>query len=169
MSQHLPEPRRPGDFWTRLSADPRVSPNVRASDADRDVAADVINRAYAEGRLDSSEHADRLDSALRARQLGELVPLLDDIAPVAGAVASGRPGTPARSRRIREGSLRSWLALAVLFNAIWLATWLFSGSGPYYYWPIWPMLGTGIPVLMAWAFGGRRRPGPEIEGRSPGR
>ena len=36
-----------------------------------------------------------------------------------------------------------WLALALLFNVIWLFS---SGPGSYY-WPVWPMLGTGMPVI----------------------
>jgi hypothetical protein len=52
---------------------------LRASDADRDTAAEVINNALAEGRLTAEEHSDRLDAIYAAKTHAELVPLLDDL------------------------------------------------------------------------------------------
>lgn len=149
-----PLPVPTGDPWSRFSADPRTESAVRASDADRDIAATALNGAFGDGRLDAAEHADRLSAALSARQLGELVPLLSDvvIAPAARPVVPG-----ARNRRVQEGAIRTWLGLAVLFNVIWVATWLFAGQPPFYYWPIWPMIGTAVPMVIVWlAAGGRR-------------
>jgi hypothetical protein len=75
---------------------------LRASDADRDTAASVINDAMAEGRLTAEEHADRLDLIYAARTHGDLVPLLADLpaagtarAPAAGQPAQLAPGGPA--------------------------------------------------------------------------
>ena len=47
---------------------------LRASDADRDRAAAVINNALAEGRLTAEEHSERLDAIYAAKTHGELVP-----------------------------------------------------------------------------------------------
>ena len=55
------------------------SPRLRASDADRDRAASVLNGAMAEGRLTVDEHADRLDALYAAKTHAEIVPLLDDL------------------------------------------------------------------------------------------
>jgi Domain of unknown function (DUF1707)/Cell wall-active antibiotics response 4TMS YvqF len=52
---------------------------LRASDADRDTAAAVINNALAEGRLTAEEHSERLDAIYAAKTHAELVPLLDDL------------------------------------------------------------------------------------------
>jgi hypothetical protein len=52
---------------------------LRASDADRDAAAAVINNALAEGRLSPEEHSERLDAIYAAKTHAELVPLLDDL------------------------------------------------------------------------------------------
>jgi len=52
---------------------------LRASDADRDTAAAVINNAMAEGRLTPEEHSDRLDAIYSAKTHAELVPLLADL------------------------------------------------------------------------------------------
>lgn len=63
---------------------------LRASDADRDRAAGVINNALAEGRLTAEEHADRLDAIYSAKTHGELVPVLDDL-PAAGTAPAPFP------------------------------------------------------------------------------
>jgi Domain of unknown function (DUF1707)/Cell wall-active antibiotics response 4TMS YvqF len=52
---------------------------LRASDADRDRAASVLNEALAEGRLTAQEHSERLDSIYAAKTHAELVPLLEDL------------------------------------------------------------------------------------------
>jgi hypothetical protein len=52
---------------------------LRASDADRDRAASVLNEALAEGRLTAEEHSERLDSIYAAKTQADLVPLLDDL------------------------------------------------------------------------------------------
>lgn len=153
-------PEKP--LWERFSADPRVQSAFRASDADRDLAADVVNTAFQEGRLDAVEHGDRLAAVLQAKTLGEFVPMLSDI------VVSGRPPKPPRAAgpvsRTRRVAVRSWVMGAVLFNVIWLATWVLSASAPYYYWPLWPMIGTAIPVVMA-MLATDRGDGPDADDR----
>jgi hypothetical protein len=52
---------------------------LRASDADRDRAASVLNEALADGRLAADEHAERLDTVYAAKTHAELVPVLDDL------------------------------------------------------------------------------------------
>jgi hypothetical protein len=52
---------------------------LRASDADRDRAATVLNEALAEGRLTAEEHSERLDSIYAAKTQADLVPLFDDL------------------------------------------------------------------------------------------
>lgn len=58
-----------------------INPNsrLRASDADRDRAASVLNDALADGRLTADEHAERLDTVYAAKTHAELVPVLDDL------------------------------------------------------------------------------------------
>jgi hypothetical protein len=43
----------------------------------------------------------------------------------------------------------------VLVSAICVAIWLMSGAG--YFWPMWVMLGTGIPALASLTSGSSRR------------
>ena len=67
------------------------NPRLRASDADRDRAASVLNGAMAEGRLTVDEHADRLDALYAAKTHAEIVPLLDDLP---GRTADASPAKP---------------------------------------------------------------------------
>lgn len=70
---------------------------LRASDADRDSAAAVINNALAEGRLTADEHAERLDAIYAAKTHAELVPLLADLPGHDGALPEPAPAaTPAQ-------------------------------------------------------------------------
>ncbi len=165
MSVSLPQPAGPSEFWSRFSADPRTSGLTRASDADRDLAAQAINQAFTEGRLDVAEHSDRLERALAAKRLDALVPLVSDLLPARPSF-SGTPlaatgaAAPAHPAGKSSMTVRAWLALAVLFNVIWAFT-VFSAGHFIYYWPMWPMLGTAIPLLIAWIFGWT---GPDADG-----
>jgi Domain of unknown function (DUF1707)/Cell wall-active antibiotics response 4TMS YvqF len=70
--------------------DPQAfNPNsrLRASDADRDRAAAVLNDALAEGRLTPQEHSERLDSTYAAKTHADLAPLIEDLPARAGALA----------------------------------------------------------------------------------
>ncbi len=53
--------------------------------------------------------------------------------------------------------LRGWVGLAVLLNAIWLITVVSTGHF-LYYWPVWPMLATGVAAFMALGFAGSGSP-----------
>jgi hypothetical protein len=70
-------------------------PAARASDAERDHTAGLLNAAFAEGRLTAAEHAQRLDAAYAARtqpQLRQLVADLPGSAPAPGPAPGFRIG-----------------------------------------------------------------------------
>ena len=52
---------------------------MRASDADRDAAAGVLNAAFAEGRLTAGEHGQRVEAAYAARTWQQLHRLTADL------------------------------------------------------------------------------------------
>ncbi|MFE7453931.1 DUF1707 domain-containing protein, partial [Streptomyces griseus] len=54
------------------------SPDMRASDAERERIAEMLREAVAEGRLDMDEFDQRLETAYKARTHGELEPLVQD-------------------------------------------------------------------------------------------
>jgi len=64
---------------------PIAGGNLRASDTDRDKVATVLSTAYAEGRITREEHDERLDAVMRARTFDDLVPITNDLVPLAPA------------------------------------------------------------------------------------
>jgi len=67
---------------------------MRASDADREAAASLLNEAFAEGRLTADEHDQRLGAAYAARSWQQLQQLTADLPGVSGAATE--PMAPAR-------------------------------------------------------------------------
>lgn len=118
---------------------------LRASDADREHAAERLRSATVEGRLGPDELEARVEAALSARTYGELERLTADL-------PAPRPAPERRSRRGRirlDGDRMAFLGAAVLMVAIWAL----AGAG--YFWPAWPILGWGL-----FAFGPGRAMGP---------
>lgn len=72
-----------------LITDGGDSPEVRASDQERDAVLQRVQRAFAEGRLDDTEFDERMRAALAARTHGELDVLLKDLPALSGAGLSG--------------------------------------------------------------------------------
>jgi hypothetical protein len=74
-------------------------PQLRASDADRERAASVLNDALAEGRLTAEEHSERLDSIYAARTQAELVSLIQDLPAPGDALMRVPGGAPVPAAR----------------------------------------------------------------------
>jgi Domain of unknown function (DUF1707)/Cell wall-active antibiotics response 4TMS YvqF len=68
----------PQNFSSARQPDP-ANLALRASDQDRDHVAQLLNQAFAEGRLTPDEHTERLESVYTAKTLGELRPLVSDL------------------------------------------------------------------------------------------
>ncbi|MDX3059858.1 DUF1707 domain-containing protein [Streptomyces sp. NE06-03E] len=81
------------------------SPDMRASDAERERVAETLREAVAEGRLEMDEFEQRLDATFKARTHGELVPLVRDL-PAPGGVVQPVTGAVAQ----RKGSSAGWAA-----------------------------------------------------------
>jgi hypothetical protein len=133
-------------------------PEMRIGDDERNRVLDDLRVHFAAGRLNLTEFEDRAAATLQATTVGDLVPLLSDLPDLRAPrrPASGPPvrlpnhPQPARGQHPSHDDrfshvVRTWLSLAILFNVIWLLT---GGLGDYY-WPVWPMFGTGIPVLFS--------------------
>lgn len=149
MSDHLPQRPTKDEGWEGFSADPRRSVNAtfRASDHDRAHAADLLAEAFSAGRLDHDEYDDRLTTAMNAKQVGEFLPLLIDVhLPSSGASDTRRPARSSQGKQVLRATINTWLIVAIITNVVWLVTSISAGF--YYYWPIWPMIGVGIPVLI---------------------
>jgi uncharacterized protein DUF1707 len=82
MSDTPPEPSDVG---------PIAGGNLRASDADREKVANVLNAAYAEGRLSREEHDQRLSELMAARTFDDLVPITRDLVVARPGAAAQQP------------------------------------------------------------------------------
>jgi DUF1707 SHOCT-like domain len=102
----LPLPVFPGPDWGAV-----FGADVRASNADRDLAADILCAAVADGRLTLDELDDRLEDVLSARTLREVAALISDLP----ARPSGRLAPPAETRP-RPPALTRWSLLQSLLT-----------------------------------------------------
>ncbi|MCX5410379.1 DUF1707 domain-containing protein [Streptomyces sp. NBC_00059] len=83
---------------------------IRASDADRDRIADILRDAMAEGRLTAEEHAERVDLVYRAKTVGELEPLVQDL-PVQGGAAQQPAAHPMSGADVPAGPAENLVAV----------------------------------------------------------
>ncbi len=75
--------------------------HIRASDADRDRLADRLREALAQGRLDQMEYEERIDSVYRAKTVGELAPITDDLPEDADTHHTEAPGLQVATKEAR--------------------------------------------------------------------
>jgi len=144
-----------------------MSPEMRASDEDRDRTITLIREAYTEGRLTNDEFQQRMEQAQHSRTYGELAALTTDlpVVPVAPPVpAVPAPATDVAKVQREKADLRkawgAWLGVSVLVNVIWGITWITNPGSPPYYWPIWVMGPWGAAMAFSWL---THRGGPSTE------
>jgi hypothetical protein len=96
------------------------NPAHRASDAEREVAADRLRLAAAEGRLDPDELDERVGQVYASRTHGELATLMEDLPE---PTSPSPPPVPAwkRSPKVRS-RLAGFITANLVCNAVWLAT-----------------------------------------------
>ena len=111
----------PDNSWVDPQGFNEIS-RLRASDADRDAAATVINNALAEGRLTAEEHSDRLDAIYAAKTHADLVPLLDDLPQPRGAMQVRRT-QPGRAVDLPVNSRRGGRIIAIFSGASRKGAW----------------------------------------------
>jgi len=149
------------DVWSSFTRDPRLSEHavLRASDADREVVHHVLTESYADGRLDREEFDARATDVTSARTLGELPPIVEGLVPLRdlpelGVAGSGlMTDTQLYERAVatwqgdRREALWGFLAASLICWTIWLVgSWGPDGFDPYFPWPLFVMLGTGLNV-----------------------
>ncbi|MDO5735863.1 MAG: DUF1707 domain-containing protein [Propionibacteriaceae bacterium] len=66
--------------------------HLRCSDSDRELVADVLSRAFSEGRITFDEHDERLNRAYAARTFAELDAITSDLIPQSEAPPRSLPG-----------------------------------------------------------------------------
>jgi Domain of unknown function (DUF1707) len=115
----------------------RTEPALRASDTERESAANRLRDHAAAGRLDVAELEQRLGAAYSATTRGELAALLADLP---GAAPARRPAVAHHDHGLHEWS--GFLRVNVLLVAIWAL----SGAG--YFWPAWVLVFWGLALVM---------------------
>jgi hypothetical protein len=103
-----------------MNTQPSWDQHLRLSDAERDQAAAALGEHYAQGRLTTEEHSERLDRIWAARTRGELPPVFRDLpgaAPPRPRVVAGAP-----ARRRRRGVPTPLLVLLVVLVAFTVLT-----------------------------------------------
>ncbi|HEV7213659.1 MAG TPA: DUF1707 domain-containing protein [Chloroflexota bacterium] len=119
--------------------------DLRASDADRQVAVADLQRHYADGRLTTEELRERVGLAMAARTYSDLEELQRDlpramsVPETASAVACCPSPTEAQWRR----GFRRHAAFYLLVICGLIIVWLLTTPGGYF-WPVWPMFGWGM-------------------------
>ena len=79
--------------------------SIRLSDAEREAAAADLGEHFAQGRLTSDEHAERLGQVWAAKTRGEIAPIFRDLPSPYAGVASPTPAA-ARDDRYWNAGLR---------------------------------------------------------------
>jgi drug/metabolite transporter (DMT)-like permease len=87
---------------------------VRASDADRDRAAEVLKSGFAEGRLSKDAHDEHLGLVYSARTLGDLATVTAQL-PGGGTALYPRRGGRPRTNQLAQAALACGLAV-ILFG-----------------------------------------------------
>jgi hypothetical protein len=131
---------------------------MRASDDEREQAADALRVHYAAGRLTAEELAERLDRALAARTMAELGQLTEDL-PSLPASRAARGGELAT----RRAELRSRLAQHAggAFTPFVICTLVWAATGAGYFWPVWVLIFPLVFILRnVWRLYG---PAPELD------
>lgn len=114
--------------------------DYRVSDAERERVVARLRACHAEGRLTFEEFEERVEEAYRARSASALNLALRELP------TGPEPAKTARRRRRRFRLGGWWLRVNGICVAVWAAT---SIGGVYYFWPMWVMLGTTIPLVAA--------------------
>ena len=137
-------------------------PQLRASDEQRDRAAQDIREHFAAGRLDDDELDQRVQAAYSAKTQQELVRLLADLPKLPASPAQQKAELAERRRHLQRRMIQEaggGLGLFVVCSAVWLASGGHHGSGSF--WPVWILVVVLIPLLRnGWRLYG---PAPEFD------
>ena len=133
-------------------------------DPERDRAAHELQGHYREGRLSADELAQRLETALRARNAGQLRSALKELplerwaAPEAVRQALRSPARSARNAAILAGTAVVWLFWSIGMLVAFIA-WLAGNGASLGALLVFPLLWFAVSWLL-WHGGKRRRSRP---------
>lgn len=132
------------------------SPEMRASDADRDKVAAILREHTAQGRITMDEFNERLEQLYQSKTYGELAKLTADLPDVDLRHRPAKQAQlPAKQGNMHSGMQAAWGAWAMASGINWVI-WLIvslSSDGAVYPWPLWVMGPWGVILLVSTIFG----------------
>ncbi|PZG16077.1 DUF1707 SHOCT-like domain-containing protein [Nonomuraea aridisoli] len=132
------------------------SPEMRASDADRDRVAAILREHTAQGRITMEEFHERLEQLYESRTYGELAKLTADLPDVdMRNLPAKKSAAPAKKDEQHAGMQAAWGAWAAASGinwVIWIIVSITSGD-LIYPWPLWVMGPWGVILLVSTVFG----------------
>ena len=140
-----------------MSSEPSDGP--RASDEDRDHAAQLLREHFAAGRLGEDEMSDRVQAAYEARTTDQLAALTADLPRLPATPEQRKAELLARRGELQRQLLQQTGAGLIPF-VICTVIWIASGAHGQF-WPIWVVLVALIPFLRGgWSLYG---PAPDLD------
>jgi uncharacterized protein DUF1707 len=132
---------------------------IRASDADRDQAAEALREHFAAGRLGEDELSERLDAVYRATTMQELEHLRGDLPNLPASPRASRAELQHRRAELRRQLLQRAGGAFTPFT-ICVVIWAASGADAPF-WPVWLLI---LPLVFlarnVWRLYG---PAPELD------
>ena len=131
-----------------------ATPEMRASDGDRDRVAAALREHCAQGRLTMEEFNERLELVYQGRTFGDLRKLTADLPDIdlhalpASARPPVRPSGPTPAQKGYKAAWASWASVFAVCTVIWALT-DFGG----YFWPMWVAGPWGAILLINTFFG----------------
>ncbi|GLW96301.1 DUF1707 domain-containing protein [Microtetraspora sp. NBRC 16547] len=139
-----------------------ATPEMRASDGDRDRVAAALREHVAEGRLTVDEFNERLAQLYQSRTYGELATLTADLPDIDLHRLPATVSTGSRPRPKRGGqpglkaAWAAWATASAINWVIWLIVVVTSVEWVYP-WPLWVMGPWGAVLLVGTVFGREHR------------
>ncbi|TYB58130.1 DUF1707 domain-containing protein [Nonomuraea sp. PA05] len=133
------------------------SPEMRASDGDRDRVAAILREHTAQGRITMDEFNERLENLYKSKTYGELAKLTADLPDVdlrhlpVKASAAQKPAQQGMHSGLRA-AWSAWAAASGINWVIWLIVSVTAGD-LIYPWPLWVMGPWGVILLVSTVFG----------------
>ncbi|MEV7967776.1 DUF1707 domain-containing protein [Sphaerisporangium sp. NPDC088356] len=131
-----------------------ATPDMRASDGDRDRVAAALREHCAEGRLTMDEFNERLELVYAGRTFGDLQKLTADLPDIdlRARPATAQPPAKRPDHKGDDKGLRAawgaWATAVAVTSVIWALT-DFGG----YFWPMWVAGPWGAILLVSTLFG----------------
>ncbi|MFG3435648.1 DUF1707 domain-containing protein [Nonomuraea sp. NPDC047897] len=133
------------------------SPEMRASDVERDRVAAVLREHTAVGRLTMDEFNERLELLYKSKTRGELARLTADLPDVDLSQRQvAKVSETSVEKKQHAGMRAAWGAWAMASSINWII-WLIisvSSGDMIYPWPLWVMGPWGVILLVSSIFGG---------------